>query len=66
MYIINMRKKIPDDKKKVKTAISIDEKLSDIFEKFLEDKGISNRSRYIEELIRKDMESRGENIKREF
>lgn len=61
-----MRHKIPDDKKKVKTAISIDEKLSDLFEKFLKDKGISNRSRYIEELIRKDMESRGENTDREF
>jgi metal-responsive CopG/Arc/MetJ family transcriptional regulator len=61
-----MRHKIPDDKKKVKTAISIDEKLSDLFEKYLEEKGISNRSRYIEELIRKDMESRGENTEREF
>ena len=61
-----MRHKIPDDKKKVKSAISIDEKLSDLFEKYLKEKGISNRSRYIEELIRKDMESRGENIEREF
>ena len=61
-----MRKKIPDDKKKVKTAISIDEKLSEIFEKYLKDKNISNRSRYIEELIRQDMNSRGENTDREF
>lgn len=61
-----MRHKIPDDKKKVKTAISIDEKLCDLFEKYLKDKGISNRSRYIEELIRKDMESRGEDIERDF
>lgn len=61
-----MRKKIPDDKKKVKTAISIDEKLSEMFEKFLKDKNISNRSRYIEELIRQDMNSRGENTEREF
>ena len=61
-----MRKKIPDDKKKVKTAISIDEKLSEMFEKYLKDKNIPNRSRYIEELIRKDMEKRGENTDREF
>ncbi len=61
-----MRHKIPDDKKKVKSGISIDEKLSDLFEKYLKEKGISNRSRYIEELIRKDMESRGENTEREF
>jgi len=61
-----MRSKIPDDKKKVKTAVSIDIKLSDIFEKFLEDNNIPNRSRYIEELIRKDMNKRGENTNREF
>ena len=61
-----MRKKIPDDKKKVKTAICIDEKLSIMFEKYLKDKDISNRSRYIEDLIRKDMEKRGENTDREF
>jgi metal-responsive CopG/Arc/MetJ family transcriptional regulator len=61
-----MRKKIPDDKKKVKTAISIDEKLSDLLEKHLTENKISNRSRYIEELIRKDMEARGKNVDRDF
>ena len=61
-----MRQKIPDDKKKVKTAVSIDEQLSDIFDKYLNDKGIKNKSRYIEELIRKDMEDRGEDTSREF
>ena len=61
-----MRHKIPDDKKKVKTAVSIDEQLLDIFEKYLQDKGIKNKSRYIEELIRKDMQNRGEDTNREF
>lgn len=61
-----MRHKIPDDKKKVKTAVSIDEQLSDIFDKYLQDKGIKNKSRYIEELIRKDMDERGEDTSREF
>lgn len=61
-----MRHKIPDDKKKVKTAVSIDEQLSDIFEKYLQNKGIKNKSRYIEELIRKDMDKRGEDTNREF
>jgi metal-responsive CopG/Arc/MetJ family transcriptional regulator len=61
-----MRHKIPDDKKKVKTAVSIDEQLSNIFEKYLQDKGIKNKSRYIEELIRKDMQNRGEDATREF
>jgi metal-responsive CopG/Arc/MetJ family transcriptional regulator len=61
-----MRHKIPDDKKKVKTAVSIDEQLCDIFEKYLQEKGIKNKSRYIEELIRKDMEQRGEDTARDF
>lgn len=61
-----MRHKIPDDKKKVKTAVSIDEQLSYIFDKYLQDKGIKNKSRYIEELIRKDMDERGEDTSREF
>lgn len=37
-----------------------------MFEAFLEENGITNRSRYIEELIRQDMEAKGEDIKREF
>jgi len=61
-----MRHKIPDDKKKPKITITIDEKLSEIMDKYLEDKDISNKSKYIEDLIRKDMEERGKNIKREF
>jgi metal-responsive CopG/Arc/MetJ family transcriptional regulator len=51
-------------KRKVKTAVSIDEQLCDISEKFLQEKGIKNKSRYIEDLIRKDMEQRAK-IQRE-
>jgi len=61
-----MRHKIPDERKKDKFTITIDEKLSEIMNKFLEDKDISNKSKYIEDLIRKDMEQRGLNLKREF
>ena len=61
-----MRHKIPDDKKKSKTAVSIDEKLLEILDTYLEGNEISNKSKYIENLIRKDMEERGNNIKREF
>jgi len=60
-----MRKKIPDNKKKKKTAVSIDKELSEIMESYLEENDIK-RSRYIENLIRKDMEKRGKNIEREF
>jgi len=61
-----MRHKIPDDKKKVKTAVSIDDKLLKILDKYIEDNDISNKSKYIENLIRKDMEERGKDTKRDF
>lgn len=61
-----MRYKIPDDKKRVKTAVSIDNKLLDMLDKYIEDNDISNKSKYIESLIRKDMEERGKNTKRNF
>jgi metal-responsive CopG/Arc/MetJ family transcriptional regulator len=61
-----MRKKLPDNKKRKSFSITIDEKLLDIFGEHVKDKSIKNKSRYIENLIRKDMESRGEDIKREF
>ena len=61
-----MRNKIPEEKKKDKFAISIDEKLSIIFDKYLKDNDLPNKSKYIENLIRNDMKERGEDVKREF
>jgi len=61
-----MRHKIPDDKKRVKTAVSIDNKLLELLDTYIEDNDISNKSKYIESLIRKDMEERGKNKKRDF
>lgn len=61
-----MRHKIPDNKKKDKMTLTIDEKLMEIFDKYLEDDKISNKSKYIENLIRKDMEERNKNTNREF
>jgi metal-responsive CopG/Arc/MetJ family transcriptional regulator len=60
------KKPIPDNKKKEKTAVSMDTKLVDILNKYLEDNEMPNRSKYIETLIRKDMEARGKNVDREF
>ncbi len=60
-----MRHKIPDDKKKDKFSVTIDKKLNDLLEKFLEENE-HNRSRYIESLIEKDMKERGNEIKKEF
>ena len=61
-----MRHKIPDDKKKVKTAVSIDDGLLEMLDKYMEDNNIPNKSKYIENLIRKDMEERSEEVKRDF
>jgi metal-responsive CopG/Arc/MetJ family transcriptional regulator len=52
------RSKLPEDKKKPKISITIDKKLNEIMDDQLNDLGI-NRSKYIENLIRKDIEERG-------
>lgn len=61
-----MRKSIPENKKKNKFAVSIDEKLSDILSYHLKSINFTNKSKYIENLIRKDMEERGKDINQEF
>lgn len=61
-----MRHKIPDDIKKEKMTLTIDEKVVELFDMYLEDNGISNKSKYIENLIRKDMEDRGKEIIKKF
>ena len=61
-----MRHKIPDDKKKSKTAITVDENLLDLFDEYLKENNIPNKSKYIENLIREDMKKRGKNVERDF
>ena len=56
-----MRRKLDYNKKKPKISISLDEKLDKIMEDYLEKIGL-NRSKYIENLIRKDFENRGYDI----
>lgn len=58
-------KLLPDDKRK-KFSISINEKLNIILEEYLIGKGITNKSKYIENLVEKDLKDRGENIERKF
>ena len=60
-----MRHKIPDEMKKDKFTITIDEKLNDIVNEYLESNDIK-RSNYIEKLIREDMEKKGKNIDKKF
>lgn len=60
-----MRHKIPNEMKKDKFTITIDVKLNDIVNEYLEKNDIK-RSNYIEKLIREDMEKRGKKIDRNF
>ena len=59
------RKKLPKDKKKPKISITIDEKLDSVMEKHLDNVGI-NRSKYIENLIREDIKSKGYDVEPDF
>lgn len=61
-----MRRKMDNNKKKKKLTITINEELSKIFSKYVEDNNISNISRIVEDLIRKDMSDKGEDVSRDF
>ena len=56
-----VRRKLDDDKKKPKISITLNENLSVIMEDHLEKIGL-NRSKYIEDLIRKDFEKKGYDV----
>jgi metal-responsive CopG/Arc/MetJ family transcriptional regulator len=60
------RKKIENDKKKIKTGITVNSKVVELMDELLIDIGNTNRSKYIERLIREDLEKRGKNIERDF
>lgn len=59
------RKKLKEEQKKKKIGISVDKNVMELFDKYL-DKNKSKRSKYIENLIRKDLENRGEDIEPNF
>jgi len=61
-----MRHRIPDEDKKEKMTLTIDNKVMELFDNYLADNEITNKSKYIESLIRKDMESKGKNINKKF
>ena len=60
------RKKIQEEKKKIKTGVTINSEIVEIMDEMLDEIGNTNRSRYIEKLIREDLEKRGKNIERDF
>jgi metal-responsive CopG/Arc/MetJ family transcriptional regulator len=61
-----MRNKLSEDKKRVDVSLTIDAELLQILEEHLDKNDISNRSKYIEKLIREDFEKKGKNIVRKF
>jgi len=60
-----MRNKLSEEKKKKKFSVSINKDLNIKLEEYLEDTNI-NKSKYIESLVRKDLEDRGEDVEKEF
>lgn len=56
----------PDEKKKKKTGVTINEKLLEILDEYLEEIDVSKRSKYIEKLIREDMKKRGKDVSIDF
>jgi len=61
-----MRHKLPEEKKKKSFSLTLDEELLDIFENYLDTNKVKNKSKYIETLIRRDMNERGEDTKKDF
>jgi len=55
------RKKLTEEQKKKKIGLSIDKKLMEQFDNYL-DVNDKKRSRYIENLIKEDMKKRGEDV----
>ena len=61
-----MANKKSEEKKKKKISFSVNQKLLSKLDKYLEKEEISKRSKYIEKLIREDMEKRGKDVSRDF
>jgi len=55
-----------EDKKKRKLSFSMNEKLLSKLDEFLENEDLGIRSKYIEKLIREDMEKRGKDVSKDF
>ena len=60
------RHKLRDNDKKKKFSISLNDKLNGILEDYMTKNGMSNKSKYIENLVKKDLENRGEKFNIDF
>lgn len=61
-----MANKKSEEKKKKKISFSVNQKLLSKLDEYLEKEEISKRSKYIEKIIREDMEKRGKDVSRDF
>lgn len=60
-----MREKLKEEDKKVKTGITINEDVLELMDEYLVEMK-TNRSRYVEKLVREDLERRGIKIEKKF
>jgi len=60
------RHKLQEEDKKKEFSITINDRLNKILEDYMIKKGITNKSKYIESLVKKDLEDRGEKINLDF
>lgn len=61
-----MANKKSEEKKKKKISFSVNQKLLSKLDEHLENEDLGKRSKYIEKLIREDMEKRGKDVSRDF
>jgi metal-responsive CopG/Arc/MetJ family transcriptional regulator len=59
-------KKKTEESKKQKLSISMNDKLLKKLDEFLDQEELGKRSKYIEKLIREDMEKKGKNVSKDF
>lgn len=60
------RQKLSDDEKKKEFSVSVNILLNEKLESYLTENGYTNKSKYIEKLIKDDLISRGEKFEEEF
>ena len=61
-----LNKKKTEESKKQKLSISMNDKLLKKLDEFLDQEELGKRSKYIEKLIREDMEKKGKDVSKDF
>ena len=56
-----MRKKIPNEEKKKPTSVKIDSDIIDLLDRYIEVNGITNKSKFIEEIVSKELNKLNKN-----